>query len=63
MGMYAVKHVNRMDTHIPPKKNAIQARSVVDLVVEVLVVSLVDRNTFNVMIMVVQIIIVNKMNK
>lgn len=26
--MYAVKHVNRIDTQTPPKKNANQARSV-----------------------------------
>jgi len=42
--MYAVKHVNLMDTHIPPKKNANQDRIVE--IVEVFSVSLVDRNTF-----------------
>ena len=26
--MYAVKHVNRIDTQTPPRKNASQARSV-----------------------------------
>ena len=39
-----------MDTHIPPKKNAIQAR--IFELVEVLDVSPVDSNTLNVMVMV-----------
>ena len=42
--MYAVKHVNRMDTHIPPKKNANQNR-IVELVEE-FDVWFVDRNAF-----------------
>jgi hypothetical protein len=42
--MYAVKHVNLIDTHIPPKKNANQAR-IVETVAE-FTVSSVDRNAF-----------------
>ena len=42
--MYAVRHVNLMDTHIPPKKNANQAR-IVDIA-EVLGLSSVERNSF-----------------
>lgn len=44
IGMYAVKHVNRMDTHIPPKKNANQAFSVD--IVEVFPPASDDRNSF-----------------
>lgn len=42
--MYAVKQVNLMDTHIPPKKNANQAR-IVETVAG-FTVSLVDKNAF-----------------
>ena len=44
IGMYAVKHVNLMETHIPPRKKANQAR-IVD-VVEVFSFLSGDRNAF-----------------
>lgn len=43
IGMYAVKQVNRIDTHIPPKKKAKQALIVENL--EVFGVFSVDRNS------------------
>ena len=46
--MYAVKQVNRIDTHIPPKKKAKQALIVENL--EVFGVFSVDRNSFIVLI-------------
>ncbi len=44
IGMYAVKHVNLMETHIPPRKKANQAR-IVD-VVEVFTFLSGDRKAF-----------------
>ena len=43
IGIYAVKHVNRIDVHIPPKKNANQAR-----IVEAPAFWLVDKKIFGV---------------
>ena len=44
IGMYAVKHVNLIDTQTPPKKNANHARSTE--LVEVRGSSRGDRNSF-----------------
>eukprot|EP00537_Pseudo-nitzschia_pungens_P016673 CAMPEP_0172398216 /NCGR_PEP_ID=MMETSP1061-20121228/34701_1 /TAXON_ID=37318 /ORGANISM="Pseudo-nitzschia pungens, Strain cf. pungens" /LENGTH=46 /DNA_ID= /DNA_START= /DNA_END= /DNA_ORIENTATION= len=43
MGIYAVRQVNRIDTHIPPMKNAIQSRA--NDLLEVLAVSFADKIT------------------